>query len=546
MLRATPTHLSFNFDTIPPGTVSIDVRFDDRRIWSIEVGSDPARLDIPWPAALQPHLTGHTRLSIVDSATHAEIAACDARFDEQPHQTNVVNAAGSPLMVNKWGRLGLSLEAMGAALQRRIIENADGIVSDLTEMGLRPFVVGGTLLGAVRDGRLLPHDDDADIAYLSVHTDPADVALEAFKVGRKLTARGYHVHHHSATHMQLLFAGQPGEADTYIDVFAAFFTTDGNINQPFHVRAPMTQTQMLPFGTVTLEGVSFPAPADTNHWLTINYDKNWRTPIPGFKLETPQKTRERFERWFGGYNFQREFWDEYFSGAGSAESAKSAKSAEWQVGREWLLAQKLATPFVVDLGCGAGDLTRSFAQADPARHVLGLDFSSAALTRAASHSLANLSFGDLNLNRLESITFTREFGVAAPFTVIANHLIEQLGHRARANVWRMARMALRSGGAAWFTFNTIPTADVTPDDPTGWHLTRDQVAAEASEFGLAATFTALESDLDREPTGVCVRLAGSEHEPDPDPERDPAPAPAPAPASTEPAASQRPITRRTS
>lgn len=514
VLHVTPTHLGL--DTIPPGTVSIDVRFDGRRIWSIEVGTDPAPTEFPWPSALQPHLTGHTRLSIVDSATHAEVAACDARFDEQPHQTSVVDSVGRPLMVNKWGRLGLSLEAMGPASQRRIITNATSIVSDLTEMGLRPFVVGGTLLGAVRDGRLLPHDDDADIAYLSVHTDPADVALEAFEVGRKLTSHGYHVQHHSATHMQLLFSGGPDEADTYIDVFAAFFTTDGNINQPFHVRAPMTQIQMLPFGAVTLEGVSFPAPADTNHWLTINYDKNWRTPIPGFKLETPQKTRERFERWFGGYNFQREFWDEHFSGA---------ESAEWQVGREWLLAQKLGTPFVVDLGCGTGELTRSLAEADPDRQVLGLDFSSTALTRAVSHPLANLSYGDLNLNRLESIAFTRVFGVTSSFTLIANHLIEQLGHRARANVWRMARMALRSGGAVWFTFNAIPTAAVTPDDPTGWHLTRDQVEAEASEFGLVVTFTSLDADPDREPTGVCVRLVDPELDPATkpalDPDRDP-------------------------
>ncbi|QIM19281.1 hypothetical protein G7066_13180 [Leucobacter coleopterorum] len=512
-LRVTNTRLQL--EAIPAGTASLDVCFDGRRIWSIDVSSSEVAqltsLGVNWPTALQPHLTGRARVTVVDSASHIELAACDARFDEQPHSTRVVDEHGRQLMVNKWGRLGRSLEAMGVSSQRRILEQATELVAHLDDFGLRPFVVGGTLLGGVRDGKLLPHDDDADIAYLSTHTHPVDVALEALRVGRRLAELGYRVLHHSAAHMQLSFqgvaddSGSPADQDYYIDVFAAFFTQDGCINQPFHVRAPMAESQMLPFSSVVIDGFEFPAPADVDHWLTINYDENWRRPIPGFKIVTPLETRRRFERWFGGFNFQREYWDDRF--AESTNGASAEADSEWRTGREWLASRELGCSTVVDLGSGQGTLTREIAAADPARRVLGLDFSTAALRRAAALELPNLSFGRLNLNRLQSIALTRRFAITGPFSVVANHLIEELGHDARPNVWRIARMALRSGGAAFLTFHSHPVADITTDDPSGWHLTQEEVAVEASQFGLAVEFSRLSEGSDRDPVGARVRIA---------------------------------------
>ena len=51
--------------------------------------------------------------------------------------------------------------------------------------------------GAVREGRLIGHDSDADLGYVSEHTHPVDVVRESFDLQRSLADMGYSISRYS-------------------------------------------------------------------------------------------------------------------------------------------------------------------------------------------------------------------------------------------------------------------------------------------------------------------------------------------------------------
>lgn len=499
---------------------SVDVHFGEQRVWSIDLlDRDEAPTQaLPWPPALHPHLTGSADVVLRRSGDGEELGRSRVAFTDEPHPTRVVDAEGIPLAINKWGRLGKTLGAGNAGVQERILDRTEEIIGHLVDMGLRPFVIGGTLLGGVREGALLPHDDDADVAYLSELRNPADVAREGFAVGHRLQQLGYELVRHSATHMQLYFRTPAGSLDHYVDVFTAFFTDDGMINQPFHVRGPLRADQMLPFGSVQIAGRPFPAPADPEAWLVINYDENWRTPIPGYHLGTPRSTSRRFQSWFGSYHFKRDFWNEFYAAGHDADP-----DAQWGSGAEWILAHRdaLRSPVLLELGAGSGALSARLS-GEPGGHrtrVIASDYSSSALSaaRARASGGTNADAGaepgfetdHLNLYRTLSLDVFRRLGVTGPVDIVANHLLEQIGHIARANTLRLIRMALRSGGTVLATAYREHAADVSFGDPTTWHLSTIDLAREARTYGLDIDVEPIDPqshELERRPYGVRFTL----------------------------------------
>lgn len=497
---------------------SVDVYFGKDRVWSIDLNVTLPSLNgvFAWPPPVVPYLTGATTVTLKVSGENPDIASAVVRFTDEDSVTRILNDEGVPLAINKWGRLGKTLEAGNVGVQDRILYNSEILVSQLEDMQLRPFIVGGTLLGAVRSNALLPHDDDADLAYLSEHTNPADLALEGFRVGHQLEALGYEVVRHSATHMQLYFRKESGTLDHYIDVFAAFFTEDGQINQPFHVRGEMTREQMLPLSSATIEGRSFPAPADPHHWLVINYDENWRTPIPGYRINTPRPTIRRFQSWFGSFHFKRDFWNDWYHEhrAGLSHGWGAAADEPWQDGAKWIMAQQLnqlSAPWLIDLGCGAAVLSAQLADAKPDRRVIAADYSVTALELAGERATQHgFTTAHTNLYRTTSLGLPMSQGIDGAFDIVANHVLNQLGPRALPNALRLMRMALRSGGRAIATLYGEADREGDAADPPALGFSTTELTLLAAQYGLDTDIVMLKpanQEKDRSPYGVRFMLA---------------------------------------
>ena len=103
-------------------------------------------------------------------------------------QVSVTDKAGHPVVLDKWGRLIRPLQRRGHLGHRRAACDAvERLLDDLHDAaGVPAFIAYGTLLGAVRNGRLIGHDNDVDLAYVSRKPFPVDVVREGFAVERAL------------------------------------------------------------------------------------------------------------------------------------------------------------------------------------------------------------------------------------------------------------------------------------------------------------------------------------------------------------------------
>ncbi len=431
--------------------VILDVSFDGRRIYSFWLHRDGTRAEsgawlVPWPGSLHRFLTGTTRLGLTVHETQQVVFDEEVTLAGGSGRIAVVNAAGQPLSLDKSLRLVQTFDSRSEENVRPLLDAIDHVLRGLQEAGLQPFLAYGTLLGAVRNGRLIGHDSDADLGYVSEHEHPVDAIRESFRVQRALTRAGYRITRYSA----LAFKVDVVESDGVVrglDVFGGFMR-DGNLHLMGEIRTPFKRAWVTPLGTATLEGRSFPVPADTDRFLTATYGRAWRVPDPAFHFATPRSTHRRFDGWFRGIRVRRPLWDRVYS-RGPAPSETPSDLARWVAERE-----DVATP-VVDLGCGTGSDALWLARRGTP--VTGLDFVRRGFERAEELATAeglDARFLECNLLELRSTLATATLvGVdPGPRVVLARHLADHVSPLARRRAWTAARMMLHDGGRLYVEF----------------------------------------------------------------------------------------------
>ncbi len=192
-----------------------------------------------------------------------------------------------------------------------LLDSIEEVLGALKKAGIDAFPAYGTLLGAVREGRLIGHDSDADLGYVSEFTHPVDVVRESFRLQRALADMGYRISRYSGGAFKVDVVEGDGSVRG-LDVFGGFLA-DGNLHLMGEIRTPFEREWIFPLGTCTLEGRELPAPANTDEFLAATYGPGWRVPDPAYKFETPESTHRRLNGWFRGTRVKREAWDRTYS-----------------------------------------------------------------------------------------------------------------------------------------------------------------------------------------------------------------------------------------
>jgi len=433
---------------------SCDVLFDDQHVWSFSLDNRPASPggghDVPWPKLMLKWLDGHTRVRV--RCQGRVLYDDEVAFTDADKRVEFRDKQGIPVMIDKWGLVQRPFTGRDPAVIGEMVEVTEQILTVLREeCGIEAWMAFGTLLGAAREGRVIGHDSDIDLAYLSPSSTPSVIAGEMFAISRALRRAGMKVVNKSASFVTVLFETVDGGTGS-IDVYSTFYV-GSLLHETATVRAPIPRTAVEPLTTMTFEGRDLPAPADHATMLAASYGPHWRTPDPSFQHRPGPEILDRFDAWFGSTMRQRREWERFHRDSLRAKTPSPFCKD---------VAARIAPgTHVVDAGCGTG--TDALWLAGQGFRVDAFDFARGCFVSAARKARREdlpLEFSVVNLLDLrDALTYGAQVATRqAPRALVARGLLDALPSDGAENFWRFAALVLRGRGTAYVESGVMPRA----------------------------------------------------------------------------------------
>lgn len=164
-----------------------------------------------------------------------------------------------------------------AAAEHAYVASVREVIALLAGYGHAGGLGYGTLLGAVRDGRLIAHDDDVDILAEMRSRNAAELDVELAALVARLQAEG--IQAWGTPGFQFLKVTAPC-AGRVVDVFPVLAPDPETVR--LYLRqmefADLRRDSMLPFGTLPFYGAPISVPRDPAHFLERHFGRTWRIP----------------------------------------------------------------------------------------------------------------------------------------------------------------------------------------------------------------------------------------------------------------------------
>jgi hypothetical protein len=430
------------------------IHFDDHYVWSFTPGregvSTRGGTRIEWPHVLLPYLKGVTRVRI-DTVGGARVLHDEEHVfgGEETVRVAFRSSAGDPYSIDKVGHLTRSFLATSEQSKNDLLEGTQTVIRTLKEVcGVDAYIGYGALLGAVREGGMIPHDSDTDVSYYSRHTSPVDVIAELMRIERQLKGLGWEILRMSAGDIKILWP-LPDGRKVHIDIFAAFHCPTATGEWVFYSMAdrhgPLAREDILPLGTVTINGYDFPAPRKPEAMLELLYGSGWRTPDPSFTYVQPREGSDRINGWMRGFRTEMGDWSRIYTTAQHERVPKEpSEFARW-------VASQIGEPGprggqrILDIGTGTG--RDAFWLNEIGHHVRAVDYSRLSIKlvreRVRAEQRQHLLPVQLILNETRHVLHSVALLSGRPHHLYARGLIGSLDEAARRNLLLLAGKVTR-------------------------------------------------------------------------------------------------------
>ncbi|MEZ5193608.1 MAG: hypothetical protein R2734_14655 [Nocardioides sp.] len=183
--------------------------------------------------------------------------------------------------------------ALGQRDPGAVWATVERVTEQLGERGYPVLVTSGTLLGLVREGGVIAHDDDIDLAVVLPEDDTTDAAGAA-RQWRELRARAA-----LAGQLDLAFEERrashcraAADGGLKVDLFPAWPHAGRMFMWP-HTYGELAAEDVLPPVSRRVAGHQVWLPRHPEAVLEVNYGPGWRDPDPTFRFDW-DRAHERF------------------------------------------------------------------------------------------------------------------------------------------------------------------------------------------------------------------------------------------------------------
>lgn len=196
------------------------------------------------------------------------------------------SAAWWALVSRALGPLALGTHGYRPSLASRdapaLWQEAGRVTDALAARGHPAYAVSGTLLGIVREGGLIGHDDDLDLAVVLTSGDARAAAEEWNDLRQRWAADGLlddELAWDTYVHVRAR-----SDSGVTIDLFPSWVEAGRAYVWP-HTPGTVAAEDLLPLAGVSMGGRTITVPRRAEPLLESNYGPRWRTPDPSWRFD---------------------------------------------------------------------------------------------------------------------------------------------------------------------------------------------------------------------------------------------------------------------